>query len=78
MLDDAGPESLVDFGVGDHVGETGQGKHLEALAGAKEGVGCAQRVAEVDVVVGGAVDKEERPTEIVYRNLPPPEHGFTL
>ena len=34
------------------------------LAGAEQGVGQLQRVAEVDVVVRGAVDEQERPFQI--------------
>ena len=49
---------------GDHVREARQRQDLEVLAGPEQGVGQLQRVAEVDVVVGGAVDEQERTLQV--------------
>ena len=41
-----------------------QRDHLEVLAGAEEQIDDAERMAEVDVVVGGAVQEQERALEL--------------
>ena len=50
----------VTSGVGHHVREAGQGQQLVRLARAEQRVRQLERVEEVDVVVRGAVDEQQR------------------
>ena len=53
----------VELGIGHHVSGR-EGDDLGALGGDVEGLDQGERVSEVDVVVGEAVDEEERAGEL--------------
>src|SRR4026208_2182452 len=52
-------ELFVDVRVRDHMREAGEGEEFEVFACAEEFVCKLQRMAEIDVVVGGAMNKQE-------------------
>src|SRR5712691_5671975 len=63
--EDALPVARLQRRVGDDVRHAGERQEVELLPGAEERIGEQQRLTEVDVVVGGAVDDEERPGEVL-------------
>ena len=58
------PVPLHHHRVRHHVRQARQRQHLEVLARPEQRVGQLQRVPEVDVVVGRAVDQQQRPFQV--------------
>src|SRR5262249_18023638 len=64
-LSDAEIQADRHLGIGNHVGEPGQRQKFELPARAKQGLGHFQRMEKIDVVVGRAMNDQERHRKVL-------------